>query len=443
MAIPYSAVFECRPNGYDYNGGGFNSLAPSGIDYSQQDEAQVVFDNITNTLTVHTTTTMVNISGSYNVSGFDIGNCVYPSGGGMTPGRYFITAADSGNKRWTLDRAAGTAGQRGMGRMGGANKLPGSITNVGGTTLVAGNQIWIKKGTYRPLTATAGPSGTVNTSVAIKMEGYDTVRGDNGVPTFDGRLPGIYTMFVNAAGVATILRNLMVVQQSGTMTGFSGSSGNSNGLIENCVASGCTAGFAQARTQNCLAIECGGGFDSCEVEYCGALRCTTYGMSQTDRFASNSWSAYASGDGFSCLNGGGAYNCTSYRSAGDGFEMSTTTLAVLTNCVAVHSSGYGFKVNTTNGPGCVLIRCADYGSILGPIVSSTSPSGLLQQVVSMSGDPFINGPALDFRANNLTNAGTLIKGSGITPYGQVSYRDIGAVQHYDGLIGTTMKGFMR
>jgi hypothetical protein len=445
MAIPSTAVFECRSTGYDYNGGGFNSAIESGVDYTQQDEAQVVFDNVTNTLTVHSTTTMVNISGSYNVSGFDNGNCVYISGGGATPGRYFISASDSGNKRWTLDRAAGTAGQVGMGRMGGANKFPGSITNVGGTTLVAGNLIWIKTGIYVFDNGALGPSGTCNFNPAGKIEGYENTRGDGGTPpTFVSRLNGgTLSAFGHSAGVSATFKNLKVVRESGTtlVSAFSGGSTNVLGQMVDLIASGCTSAFAQARPKNCYAIQCGLGFDACEPEDCGAYQCITAGFSQTGRFVNNSWAAYCSGDGFSFLNGGGAYNCTAYGNVGDGFDQSSTsTCSTITNCVSVANSGYAFNTSTTNGPGLRIINCAEYNNALG-VFNTATP--LIGQVASLSVDPFVDGRGLDFRPNNLTGGGVIIKGSGLGPYGQTSYRDVGAVQHYDGFLGTTVKGFMR
>src|SRR3972149_408153 len=118
MALSATVVFEVRVGGSDSNGGGFNSAA-GGTDRSLQTAPHVVIDGATITCTVNAVTTKLDIAG-YTTTDADVGNLVNITGGTMTlsPPPYQITAQTGGNQ-WTVDRAAGTAGQTGTGNMGG------------------------------------------------------------------------------------------------------------------------------------------------------------------------------------------------------------------------------------------------------------------------------------------------------------------------------------
>ena len=107
MAISSAIVLEIRTGGSDNNGGGFVTGA-SGTDYSQQDSSQAT---LTTASTVNSTTTIIDVdSGDYTCSDNDVGNLLQITGGTATAGFYEITARSG--QQWTLDRSAGTSGQR-------------------------------------------------------------------------------------------------------------------------------------------------------------------------------------------------------------------------------------------------------------------------------------------------------------------------------------------
>jgi hypothetical protein len=441
MAIPATAVFECRSGGDDLNGGGFNSAA-AGVDYSQQNSPQVTIDGATITYTIHSTTTQANIVG-YTVHANDIGNCVRIAGGTMTAGRYFITAVDTGNNRWTLDRSGGTAGQTGTGRMGGAVKFPGALTNTTGTTLVAGNIIWIKNdGTYIITTSTAGDGGPVSlVSVALLIEGYETTRGDLGSPPlFDAAAVTTFTFFGSLAGAAPIFRNIEVEgNDNANVVGFSGSSANVRAYLENLIANNCASGFTQVRTTNCYAFSCTTGFGDCYAINCGAYQCST-GFLLTGEDAIYCWATDCTADGFQISIGSVCRNCVAYSNDGDGFEGSSATSQTFIDCVSINNSGYAFNTGTTaaNRYTIRIINCFEYNNTLG-IINSNVP--FIYDVETLTSDPFTNGASQNFTPNNITGGGASLRSASTITYGQTSYLDAGCVQHQDGFNGTTISGW--
>lgn len=94
---------------------------------------RVVINGVATTATVHTTTSQLTITG-HTVSSADIRSLVNITGGTMTAGVYEITAVDTANNRWTLDRSAGTAGQTGIG-VSTALIFCHTFDDVGGTRL--------------------------------------------------------------------------------------------------------------------------------------------------------------------------------------------------------------------------------------------------------------------------------------------------------------------
>jgi hypothetical protein len=192
MALHANIEWEIRTAGNNDNGGGFK-VGATGVDRCQQDAAHAV---LTTASTVHSTTTQINVdAGDYTVSTQDVGNIIQITGGTATAGFYEITAVDTGNNRWTLDRSAGSSGQTVVGRMGGALAHPQTI----GSVIVAGNTIHIKSGTYLKVGSNSyvlqstvqGGSGT-----PINWIGYNTTRRDrpigNNRPLFDGNSDKLY-----------------------------------------------------------------------------------------------------------------------------------------------------------------------------------------------------------------------------------------------------------
>lgn len=182
MALSANMAWEARADGDNANGGAFK-IGASGTDRCQQAAAHAT---LTTASVVHSTTTQLNVSaGDYTVAAADVGNVVYVQGGSATTGRYEITAVDTGNNRWTVDRSLGTAGQTCPGKMGGAIADPEVATN-GGSNLqwVAGNTLWIRNasGTFSKgdtWLVAGGLTGQYTTAArGNRIIGYNSVRGD-------------------------------------------------------------------------------------------------------------------------------------------------------------------------------------------------------------------------------------------------------------------------
>lgn len=179
MAVAATTVWEMRTTGAATNGGGFNASrdAVNGVDYSQQDAAQlaltdIVVHNGDNTI-VHSTT-----------GGFTHameGNVIYISGEGYTTGWYEITTYTDGNTV-TIDRNPLSAAADAS---GGTGNVGGALYIVNGTTLgtwhgqiAAGNTIHVKAGTYTLTTANVDVGTAGTSALPIVWYGYNTTRGD-------------------------------------------------------------------------------------------------------------------------------------------------------------------------------------------------------------------------------------------------------------------------
>jgi len=273
MALHANIEWEIRTAGNNDNGGGFK-VGATGVDRCQQDAAHAV---LTTASTVHSTTTQINVdAGDYTVSTQDVGNIIQITGGTATAGFYEITAVDTGNNRWTLDRSAGSSGQTVVGRMGGALAHPQTI----GSVIVAGNTIHIKSGTYLKVGSNSyvlqstvqGGSGT-----PINWIGYNTTRRDrpigNNRPLFDGNSDTTNCI------IAINGNNFFDIRMANaTGVGFSRGADMKIAIV-NCRASSCGShGFAL-----------GGTFDSTSVISCESDNNTGKGFengAQTAMFCS-------------------------------------------------------------------------------------------------------------------------------------------------------------
>src|SRR3990167_7303663 len=223
MALDSAIQWEIRSTGASGNGGGFKSGA-TGTDRSQSDTAQVAIDGATITCLVHSTTTQLNITG-YTVIDGDVGNIVQNVSGTATTGFYEITAVDTGNNRWTVDRSAGTDTQTFVGAMGGALDHPGRISTV----VVDENTVWIKGGvSYLPLDTNAY---VLNTAVAVGNGKTITWYGYTGSrakatgtdrPTFDANGE---TNALVVDSIGNIFHNIIFSGAAGTGVAFASTTG--------------------------------------------------------------------------------------------------------------------------------------------------------------------------------------------------------------------------
>lgn len=169
-AITSDAQWEVRSSGDNTNGSCFDTGA-SGTDYSQQDAAQL---SITDGVVVEAApTTLTSVTAGFTSA--MVGNCFYiASGTNFTVGYYLITAYTS-STTVTIDRdptdGDGGDGSGGTLKVGGAADDPEQVS----ASVVAGNTVWIKAGTYT-VALNVDVSGGGTTPIAWK--GYNTTRDD-------------------------------------------------------------------------------------------------------------------------------------------------------------------------------------------------------------------------------------------------------------------------
>lgn len=171
MALSASMVWEARTTATaaNANGGGFKTGA-TGTDYSQQNAAQYSLTGVT---TAAADAILLHASAAADM----VGNIAFISAGtNFTVGRYEILSVVVGVSI-TLDRTAtSAAGAAGVVAIGGALSL-GSTDDTIFETLVTGNKLWIKNGTYT-IGGTVSIAGAGTTTIPITVEGYATARGD-------------------------------------------------------------------------------------------------------------------------------------------------------------------------------------------------------------------------------------------------------------------------
>jgi hypothetical protein len=354
MAIQAATVWEVRTTGSQTNGGGFYNRNPgTSVDYSQQNTAVLSLSDIA---TDGAGTGVSSATGGFTAA--MVGNIIYLTGGGSTPGWYEIVAFASANAV-TIDRNAGLNKSSVTGNVGGAFKLGGSLDSdfFAANQKVAGNVVWIKSGTY-----SIGEIITISVNAAntatIAIEGYNAARGD--IPTGTNRplldfgpsyritMNGAYWTWRNisflsgstqAIGVDsnTILYNCKVVNDSSSATPRYGANITSNGsLFISCEftsvmdaaarASGSQNGFI-----NCYMHDSVNGLitsNPAHVIGCVIANCLTYGWN----------GSYA---GQTRFHGNVIYNC------GTGIHFSGITIvcSIINNIVS--GCGIGMSMADT------------------------------------------------------------------------------------------------
>ncbi len=174
-AISANTVREIRTTGAQTNGSGFVTGA-SGTDYSQQDAAQYALTGVT-------TAAADAICLSASSAAVMVGNiCYIVSGTSFTVGWYEIVSVVAGVS-FTLDRNCTTAaGASGVINIGGAFLLGGTLDDEFTESLVAGNTVHVKSGTY---TLSEAISQLVDGTAVLPITwiGYTTTRNDACVGT--------------------------------------------------------------------------------------------------------------------------------------------------------------------------------------------------------------------------------------------------------------------
>lgn len=428
MALNAAVQLNVRTDGSDENGGGFRAGA-TGTDRSLQAAAHAT---LTTNSTVHTTTTQINVhAGDYTVSAADVGNLLnLGSGGTATPGVYEITAADTANNRWTVDRAAGSAGQTTPGKMGGAYATPGMAGKVLVDAGASRMRVWVKSGTYTLTTTTPGSGGPFLNSarLGIVVEGYSSTLGDRaGRPVLDAGSQTDVVLWNHSFANTNYFIHLSANGRSGTGNkGFA--LAYSGAKHVDCAAVDCSEtscyGFSAGRSIGCSATNCATGYLSISFAIeCGASLCGI-GYSAV-AYVVNCLASGCTTDGFVLSIIGTALRCTADANGRYGFSLPVASECI--DCIATNHSGVGNVGFYTAAAYVSLVGCAGYNNI-----TNASTAMLLNDgFVSLTADPYVNRAAGDFRPNNTAGGGALLRAASIGVYGQTDNRDIGAVQHSD------------
>ena len=354
-ALAATTVWEVRTTGNSANGAGFNASrdAVNGVDYSQQDTAQL---SLTDLAMTTGGTTLTSTTGGFTHA--MEGNLIYiASGTNFTAGYYEIVTYTNTNTV-TLDRdaTAGSNGSSGSGKVGGASNHPNTIS----LSLVTDNIVYIASGTYIKVGANAYVLSCP--AVMVSYIGYTgsraTAFGTNR-PLFDGG--GNTTNCLLSQGAN--YRNLRFANATGDNVVMTDGS-----VFFNCKSSSAGGdGFDSANTA-------GRGWYDCEVNNNGGwgirgtnnppnlqfcyIHDNTSGGEMTDRGDTNPshlYNVFESNSGNGCQGIGNngpsghfigniAYNNTGGST--DGFVFSGNQndgLVVIRNNISMNNGRYGFN----------------------------------------------------------------------------------------------------
>lgn len=435
MSLSALTTWEVRTDGSDNSGGGFVTGA-SGTDRSQQAAAHASGTN----LTVDAITNTDVAPDGYTPVSADVGNIIQiTAGAGFTTGFYEIVSIQSG--KWRLDRSpAAVLTSGGTWAMGGALASPGKA----GGAMVAGNDIYIKSGTYTVTSATTNIAGGCVSSVAgasasnqTKWYGYQTTRGDGGTKPIikaDGVIT-TFTLFTTAGG--NWVENIEVDGNSRTTS--RGFSLNSSSVVYKCRGRNCTNSAFSASAAQLVMCEATGCATAAVFNGGTCYGCVAYSNSITGFSVSSGGTMQfclsvnnTSGYGFLVSASGGLINCTAYGNGLDGFRMNAGSLwNSCINCIAVNNSAYGFNGSAVHN-GAILYNCAGYNNTSGNINSTNIPTAQQIAFSALSASPFNDAAGGDFSLNMTASAGDSCRQGGIPGVfpgvSTTGYPDIGCVQ---------------
>lgn len=421
------------------------------IDYSQQNTAQKTYTD----LTVVGAPSLVASSTANPFGKQQVGNCLVVTGGtNFNTGRYVI-ASVNGSLQATFISAnssiASGASSNGTGGMGGSLASPGQASG----SMVLGNKLFLKAGTYNISSASTNISGgcvslvsTTSGNSNAALIGYSSVRYDNGTKPLLQATGSISSFTMIASATANMIENVEVDGAS-----YTGSTGIScvSGTSHKCKASHCAIGFTGGRHYYCEANACttGGGFSSCECFYCYSHDNSIYGFVGTTITVGciSVNNTGASGWGFHAASSAATYDrCTAYGNAKDGFILNAgggNSASRATNCISYGNTGFGFTGAGTNSECVWLFNCATGSNTAGALSSLAWRN--VRNHIQLTADPFTNKAGGDYSLNNTAGGGALCRAAalpGVFPglSTTTAYGDVGAVQHGDPAGGTTIAG---
>ena len=445
-ALSTAVVFEVNQAGSNSNAGCFEAGA-SGTDNTYPTPTVTTYTD----LVAVTATTITSAAFPFDAN--SPGRCLrISSGSGWTTGLYYIVSQAAGTA--TVDRSIAT-----MGSTGGNGKSGGALATLAqlNTDMCSGCRAWVKADA--PYVLSAGVTWNYSSSGATWIVGYGTTRGDGGKAEIKstgsiggGRLIDLnvgqnftfanFTLNLNSdAGLSCMyFLNQPVYVENLDCKNFNAAGAeiqfnNIRGLCRNCsVHDGNMAGGTGFIFNN---------FQNACV-YCSVVNVTgtAVGFYLYENFCSycaviNVGTAASSSDGFA-VPGGNGYTVIDhpvcYGVARDCIRIASVAQPmVITNGIFMNA------VNGIDNVSGTVLRAGDilndYNFTLGmsgaPVVNLTAGA----HSVTLTQSPFVNPGSLDFRLNNLSGGGALVRAHGtptsLPDLAGTSYPDAGVAQHQD------------
>lgn len=401
---------------------------PLGVDYSQQNAAQVNIDN--SAITTSVTTTVITFTAGYTPTAADVGNQLYiASGTNITAGFWQITGWTA--TTWTVDRNIPSAGTtvNMIAKMGGAlNTISAANAAVPASSA---NIINIKSGAYAETITTLVGGGNKN---PFTFRGYGSARGDNPTGTSRPLIDG-GSVRANCA----VLGNSNVLFENlrfANSTSHAISSTAGRHYFHNCKFSS-AGGDGISSTAGLLCSNCessanvgsgftGANYNNVTYMFCNAHDNGSRGFNGGTQIAFMSVADSNVSHGFRGATSCYWVNCTAYGSAsGSGIfpGVGSSGVCQIVNCVATGNNQFGFT-DTTAASYAILRNCYSYGNATGPYENVSSPP------VTDVDPQIVDAPNADFRVGaNMKGAGLSVGTSvGLAADGSV---DVGAVQRVE------------
>lgn len=428
------------------------------IDYSQQAASEITYTDLSASgagLTVS--------SAGNPFTARHVGNGIVITGGtNFNTGRYVIASVSAGVATVVgAGNITSGASSNGAGRLGGALASPG----LGVSLMLASNWCFVKSGTYTVTTTTAGAAGPVlyapgsdaTVGSPSRIEGYGTVRGDNGTK------PIILLQTSLTASAISIFKFQSSTNKYVTASNFEIDAGSGNSAATGVEALSNFQVVSRFRVKNTTAIgvkltDFGERLVNSEVgPYSG-----TYGihvLTSADMTTAIVGCYVHTGGALrgiradvpvlivDCLvadTGGirlqgtaGVHGLTVWKTttnAGIHLQTSTTSCILFRNVIIYGAATYSVEGEAASGlvwfDGCAFggAGTADFDS------TTNFPLQVRGNTVSLTADPFVDSASGDFRLNTVSGGGAACRAAG-TPSAfdatNLSYRDIGALQHQD------------
>lgn len=449
MAIASTCVWELRTTGASTNGGGYTT---GGTDYSQQDTAQLSLTDVV----ANGTTTLTSSTGSFTSA--MVGNIIYLQGGtgALAATRREITGFTNANTI-TVDATVAT-GTGITGNVGGALL---TFADASGS-VVAGNTVYVKSGTYTITSAISMLSNTASGNFTqTTFVGYDT---DRSLWNLDTK--PLLTTATNSVALFSGTASLNVVFRN---ISFSSTAVTKTTMLTNATSAS-SAFFYECRFEGFTSISPNSTSAANQYNpYC--VRCEFYNMTIAAIQKGNSGNIDAYYCFFdTCVVGlkhdstGGivsSYGNVFVNNTTAGIDLTRATTSqpqiVVRDCTFEgNGEGIYFRGNSGINPQSIDIdNNIFYGNTRGIRVANAItvnnarfisyrtnafgsnssgdhtnfPTGYDE--ITLSADPFVNAAGGDYSLNNTAGGGALLRDAGSTGYAYgntTNSKAVGAVQ---------------